>query len=312
MGHKITTTILTAFISLLCLNSPVFAYRIINDNHFTSDSDGAKTQQHFIGYQQNLNNSNHNSSIKAQLGQILVSTNNDSERLNALKLNTEHDISNSHLSLRLTPAWQSAWQPVLAGATLSLSPYNDWYTELFIDRELIDSVTGIRNKLLIDTAGASIDYKINPEFMAVGAYYNQLISDNNRRTGYLFRLIYTPETQTWFNIQSRSKLIDGKAQGTGYFSPLRLEEHWLITTLSTTIRNDAWAVKFQAGLGTQKVDQQENKSTLLAEIKLRGWQTDHFGLEARAGYTNNGSFSSATSVNTYHYRYIDLSLIGNW
>jgi len=148
--------------------------------------------------------------------------------------------------------------------------------------------------------------------MAVGAVYKQAITDNNRRTGHVFRIIFTPQKLEWFNIQTRSKLLNGKINGNGYFSPLRLEEHWLLTTFSTTTANDKWSLKLQTGLGQQTVDQQSPNNTMLTELKIRGWQTDHFGIQARLGYTNNGSFSTSTSASNYSYRYMNLSLIGSW
>lgn len=312
MGHKIITATLVVLILATSLCSSAYAYRIINDNYITSDSDNVWTRRHFIGYQQVFKNNDGTTKVTAQLGSISVSEDNELEQLDVVRIRSEYDIKNTHLSLRLASAAQSSWQPVLAGATLSGTPSDNWYIELFSDRELVDSIVAIRNKLLLDTYGISADYKINAEFTAVGALYKQAFTDDNRRVGRVLRLIYTPELYDGFNVQLRSKRLTAKKKGIGYFSPLVLEEYWLISALSKTLLSEKWLVKLQAGLGQQKIDSINTNNTFMTELAIRGWKTDHFGLVAKIGYTNNGSFSTSTSGSAYQYRYMNLSLIGNW
>ncbi len=203
------------------------------------------------------------------------------------------------------------WDPLLGAANVSARPHPDWYLELFEERELVDTVRAIRERVKVDTYGLSADYSLTPSLVLVGALLAQDFSDGNRREGGIVRLVYYPEKPEWLHLQLKGRILDASRPSDTYFSPERLQEYFLLAGIATPFADDDWIVRLLAGPGLQIIEPfdaaKEEKEAYLAELQLRGWFTDHLTLESNAGCS-----TAITSSDTYAYCFANLHFGYAW
>jgi len=203
------------------------------------------------------------------------------------------------------------WDPLLGSATVSARPNEYWYFELFGERELVDTVSAIREKTRVDTYGLSADYTLTPSLVLVAALLQQDFNDGNRRQGGSGRLIYYPEGISWLHLQLKGRLLDAEQPSDNYFSPERLQEYFLLVGVATPFANDDWVFRLLAGPGMQIVEPFDSarveKEAYLAEVRLRGWFSDHVTLESAVGCS-----TAVTSAETYSYCFGHLHLGYAW
>lgn len=181
------------------------------------------------------------------------------------------------------------WSPVLYGGSLIAAP-GPFRFELSGSRELVDSLTAVRNHYLVHTAGISADYSITDEITIVGAYFHQHITDGNDRDGEIGKIIYSPGRYEWLKLAASIKHLEGEFIGIGYYSPTELTEYMGIVTLVRSFFNDRFSGRVNGGLG-QRHDDDGTKLAALVNGRLRGWFNDSFGIDASVGYANDsGSF----------------------
>ncbi len=208
------------------------------------------------------------------------------------------------------------WNPLLLNGSWRRTVSDRWYVELFGERELIDSIAGLDRQLLSTGAGLSADYRINPDVTLVGALFGQRISDGNRRLGAVVRLIYQPPWIAGLNLQTRSTAMRASFDGVGYFSPAHRQEHLLMLGYSRALFDERFSLRLLAGPGLQRLRNSfgdRTRNTLFfAELRLRGWFSDHYGLELSSICTNTGGPNDGFPASDYRYCSGQLSLIGSW
>lgn len=192
---------------------------------------------------------------------------------------------------RFTIHESNSWSPFVFGGSIIYMPDKKLRLEIFGDREIVDSTSAIRQKYYINTYGASVDYAFTPSLTVVGAYSAQNISDGNDRNIGILKLIYQPDAYQWFTVTLANKYLDGEFRSPFYFSPDRLLESLLIARVRTPLWNEKFLLTLRGGIGKQFVRFQDgsdtDKSAWLLEFGLKGWFSDHFGIEALCDYVNN-------------------------
>ena len=257
---------------------------------FSHDSDDADLYGIYMGYRHPFQNSRSRSKIGFRAGLLTLKDPIGTERFKVLELSHQSDpAEHAHLDLKIGLLDGDDWSPSLYSGNFAYKPSDKWYIEMFGERGIIDSVTSVRLEYLIDTRGFSIDYAVTSELTLVGALFKQGISDGNDRIGKVGRVVYTPSAYDWLNLQLKTRLLDSDFDGIGYFSPATLSEYFFLIGLAQPFAGDDWIVRGLAGPGLQKIEEHgggdENKPAILMEVKLKGWFTQEFGLDARLGYT---------------------------
>lgn len=307
MGHKIGRR--GAFL-LLCLAvaNEAGAARVIADNVYSDDSDHAKQWRSQLGLDQRLAQG----IAGIRIGPWKINDAAGEEHFNALSLRYDTDPSRQWRSRVGITQLSGDWSPTLGDVSTRYKSSGPWYVEASAQREIIDTVTAIRMRHSTNTYSASADYAISPAFTLVGAFYTQSISDGNNRTGKLARAIYSFPSVEGLTLQGRFKLIDSDFRGTGYFSPLKLQEFMAIIGYSRSILGERWSVGAQLGTGAQSVDDTDNTSLLYGELKFKGWFSERLGFDAKASCSNTGGFSAAQSDTRYRFCIGALSMITVW
>jgi len=214
-------------------------------------------------------------------------------------------------NLQLEQLMSDEWDLLVGSASLSARPNKTWYFEAFGERELVDTVSAIREKNHFLSYGFSVDYQVIQSLALVGAVLRQDFSDGNQRDGYIGRIIYYPKAFEWLNLQLKGRLLNADKDSDNYFSPERLQEYFLLFGIATPFADNDWVIRILAGPGTQIVEpfesEREEKDAYLAELRLRGWFSDNLTLESTAGCS-----SALTNTDTYSYCYGKLHLGYAW
>lgn len=262
---------------------------------FSRDSDDAEKVGYYTGYDHSFFGG---SRAGFRVGFQELSDNVGAERFKVLELT--HSLGPADptsLSLRLRMLKGDDWSPLLASGNVTLKPGPRWYLEISGEREIVDTVSAVRLHYLLDSYGFSADYAVSEEITLVGALFDQDISDGNKRFGGIGRIVYTPQSHDWLNLQVKTRLLKSDMDGIGYFSPETLTELFFLFGAARTFAGDNWVVRVLTGPGVQWIDEhgggKEKKPAFLMEVKLKGWFSQEFGLDGRIGYTtaqaDNGS-----------------------
>jgi hypothetical protein len=203
------------------------------------------------------------------------------------------------------------WSPVLGGASLGQRFSSSWAGEISVDRELVDTVTAVRERNLVTTWAGSLDYAWSPSWTVVVGANTQDLRDGNERHGRSLRLAWAPPQADW-NLQLRLRRIDSAFRGNGYFSPRRLEDALLTGTWHQPLAGDRYLLTLRAGAGLQRIDRGDDEALYLAELRGRGWFSPHYGFEARASCSNTGGFNAGPAGDGYRYCDAVVSLIAAW
>jgi len=309
---------------LLALALPSYADRVYVEGGTTRDGDDGGHYRLFSGYRYRSGDAYEwelemgagvrNYWENIEQGSVLsgTQTTTEKERFDAARLALRGTTPRVwRYDLRLEQLLGDEWEVLLGAATVSARPNEDWYIELFAERELVDTVQAIRAHNRIDTYGISADYTLNPSLVLVATLLQQEFSDGNRSQGGSGRLVYYPHGISWLHLQLKGRLLDAEQTSATYFSPDRLQEYFLLFGITTPFANDDWIFGLLAGPGTQIIEPfdsaREEKDAYLGEINLRGWFSDHVTLES-----NLGCSSAVSSEDTDAYCYGHLHLGYAW
>lgn len=306
-----------AALALCCAAQLASAGRIVNENFLSDDSEDARQHAHYLGYQWRPAAFSEPDRLSFWYGQWLLDDPAGSAHFSALRATYETRLpARTTLNLRATALDSADWTTWSGALSVASELGERWRVEVSAERDLIDSVPAIRQRLTGKTYTASADFRAAADWTLVGALLLQDISDSNQRRGGVFRLIYSPSALPGLSLQTKSRLIESDFDGAGYFSPPELQEHLLLIGYATSFASDRWAASGLVGPGTQHFEDgfggSTNQTIFYGELKLRGWFNDHFGLESRGFCTNTGGPNTGVPNDDYRYCSALLSLIGAW
>ncbi len=310
MGHQISK--LTAALCLLLVSGEAWSARIVMDNRYVNDSDGARQYSYLLGADQDSDTPFSGGNAGFRAGQWRIKDRAGEETFEVVKLNYDSGSARPWRARLGATQLLGDWSPSLGEAMLSATPAKRWYLEAAAQREIIDTVTAVRAHYLADTLSASADYQLNDEFTLVGGLFTQSISDGNQRLGKIGRLIYSPARWEGVNLQGRVKIVDSDFNGTGYFSPGQLSEYMLLAGMSTSLFAESWVIGGQLGIGAQQIDNNDYDGLYYGEIKARGWFSERLGLDGKFSCSNAGEAGFGQGAANYRYCLMQLSLIGVW
>lgn len=306
----------TLLAALVGLQANAEVGRVTLESYATDDSDDASQFRQIVSFRHSGEQDGLMHRLSLGLGGWWFDDATGKTDFSVLDLGYEIGRGDTSAQFRLRQLDGNGWDPTLGNALLTHRFNERWYGELFAERALVDSVPAIANELILESGGFSLDYRILPSLTLVGAVLLQSISDGNDREGGVFRLVYDVPGVSGLTLQTKSLRLDSDFDGVGYFSPEKREEHLLLVGYARPVFGKRFVVRAVAGPGRQRLENGfgdvVRNDLLYGELELRGWFTDHFGLESRAVCSNTGGPNTGAPTDDYRYCSAELSLIASW
>jgi hypothetical protein len=285
--------------------------RVFAEGLYSSDSDDQVQRIYATGLRQALPSVA--ASWAAAIGHRELSAPEGRENFEFVRLDGKIDLwKGASLVTQASQLNGGGWSPALGSAALHWKPAERWYVEASGERELVDTVAAIRQRVRVDTAALSADWTPVPSLTLVAGVARSDFSDGNDRRARTLRVVYSPPSLPWFNTQLRLKRADSDATGIGYFNPKRLEEYEFLVRVAGAPFGDRWNLSLLAGAGQQRVDGGARSAIYSIDARARGWFTDHYGMEARAACTNTGGFGASPADEGYRNCLVSATLIVAW
>lgn len=306
-------TLALAALFIFPFAATAFDTRLLGELSLSDDTDGQDQQSFHAGYRRPLEPPGRNTHWTAWAGYRQLHSALGHERFGSLRAEAEAPLNKAtHLRARINPLLGKAWSPVLGNIVAGWTPGEQWHFELSGERDLVDTVQAVREENLVDTLALSGDYRFWGPLTLILSGFIQDFRDGNERAGRAVRLDYASERWPGLGVQLRGRRIDSEQRGVGYFSPRRLEEYDVQARYSLPLFDDRWNLGLRASIGEQHIDGTRSATIYAAEITGRGWFSDHYGLEGRAGCSNTGGLSGDSAEGDYRYCSAVVTFVASW
>lgn len=198
----------------------------------------------------------------------------------------------------------AAWTFGTVTGNLSYQPSDYFGFELGADRQPVESVQAVRNRIMLNTVNAG-GFATLPGIVTVsGSYFHQNFSDGNDRNGFVARV--TPAFYSFSTAPISLGLqgfyryyASGVVPADGYFNPRHYSE-----TIGYVIYKEKfgsnWTLAIHAGLGCQILN---GTSTPVKNIygSVVGSVSRHFQIGLTGGYSQIASFIDGGAGYNYSY-----------
>lgn len=300
----------------LILNAPqtfTEEHRLSTQAITAHDSDEAHHNAFYLNYRNQLGDRTDEAYWGLGVGTRKFKDTNGEASFNAVTAEYKHPLS-SQVTFRAdgSKLLDSQWSPWTASTALIFQPSPRSYTELFAERDIVDTSLASDAELRVNTYGISSDYRFTREFTGVLAAFRQTFDDGNTRDGRVARLLWEISRYEWIIAELKFKQLEADFNGVGYFSPAKQREELLIVTLRDTYLSGNLAASLKLGGGRQTINDSFEQSLYLIEINARGWFTSNVGHTTRLGCQNSGDLGFGATDDDYRYCYADLSLHYAW
>lgn len=290
-------------------------YRLDGVFSFSDDTDHEKQFVYGLGSDVIFNRKN-NDRLSLLIGQRQFRNDHDEfllgkkeETFNFLTVSGGKRFDTLRLDGKLSLYDSRHWSPILCTGFVAWDPSSRWHFEASAERDLVDSLAAVDRKLYVDSYGASLDFNITPAWTAVGAYAHQHITDGNDRDIEWLKIYYLPKKIDWLRLEAYGKHLTSEFTGFGYFSPTKLWESMVVAQVSRPFANDRFIWRLRGGIGLQFVNNETGKIASLLEMKVKGWFSDHWGLDVTGGFTNQSSVITSGADYSCYYGTVLLTYV---
>jgi len=288
-------------------------FRLLLESSLSHDTDGQQESEQYAGYVAALPSLGKGSTVGLRAGYLELSDSANRAGFAALRLDHERNLDQRlKYALRFKQLAGGDWSPTLGGAGIAYDANPRWHFEGSADTDIIDTVAAANRHLRVATYNLAADNHFDQSWTVVAGVLRQNITDGNARTGGLLKIIFAPPRLDGFNVQMRVRRVASDFAGVGYFAPERLTEALLLFQYGVPLPGDKWTLTALAGGGAQRVNDQDSARIYRMELRLRGWFSEHIGLEGQAGCSNTGGFNTSSAGGGYRYCFGHLGLIGSW
>lgn len=283
--------------------------RAVIESSLTGDSDGQRERTADVGYIRALPSISPQATLGVRGGYWLLDDPTDRIEFGTLRLDHQSRLGPVDLNAQATQLFSDGWSPTLGNANISYHMTKRLAVDLGYESNIVDTVIAARLHTRFNTGNGFLEYQPIDSVTLVGGVLEQWFSDGNHRFGRIGKVIWSPSWLEGFNAQVRVRRIDSEFRGVGYFSPARLEEALGLLQYGHALPGGHFVLTGVAGGGVQRVDGTNTTPLYQAELRTRGWFTDRFGMEAKAGCTNTGGLNVQAATGGYRYCYGNLALI---
>lgn len=267
--------------------------------YISSDSEGFKTQKigvaaypafehgnHYIGVGVTANHFAQNGWSRSGRQFSLVARDISTRSGMGYNVDVGFNTQGGHQIITTDSVWGKRWS-------------EDTATELFINRDWVESQNSLINAISHTFAGGSIEQKMTPRVTAIGLLGGQHFSDGNMRQHARARLIYDVIPDYGITLQARLRAYHSNALDVNgnYFNPNRYSEEMLAIGVRHRVKN--WVINGTAGLGMQQVDSASSTTTRLLEIGVTSPIAGNVFLRANGGYSQAAGFNGPSYASRY-------------
>jgi hypothetical protein len=289
--------------------APVAHDEAVAETSLSSDSDGLHERTADAGYIRALPALGPRATLGLRGGYWLLDSPGDRIEFGTLRLDHQSRLGPVDVALQGSQLFGDSWSPTLGSADFDIHVTPRLSFDVGGDSSLVDTVIAARRHTRVNTGNLSADYRLLDSVTLVGGVLEQWFSDGNHRFGRMGKLVWSPSWLEGFNAQLRVRRIDAEFTGIGYFSPSRLEEALALVQYGHALPGGRFVLTGQLGGGAQRVDGGNTAALYQAELRTRGWFTDHWGMEAKAGCANTGGLQVQAATGGYRYCYGNFNLI---
>lgn len=286
--------------------------RAVLETTFSSDSDGLHERTVDAGYIYPMPSLSPKATLAGRAGYWLLNSPADHIEFGSLRLDHQSSFGPVDITLQGRQLINSDWSPSLGSADFNFHATKKFSVDVFAESNIVDTVIAAQRHTRLNTGNLSADYELSSSVTVAGGILKQWFTDGNRRFGRSGRIIYSPAWLEGFNAQLRVRRLDSDFPGIGYFSPNRLEEALGLFQYGHALPGGHFVLTGIAGGGVQRINGATTSPLYKAEVRIRGWFTDHFGIEAKTGCTNTGGLQVSAATDNYRYCFGGLSLIDSF
>jgi hypothetical protein len=196
---------------------------------------------------------------------------------------------------------------LIGDATWSLRPSPRTGIELLAAADLVETQPALERATAYTFAGVSAERELAPRFTAIALAGYQRFSDGNERVHLRGRLIWMLIPEQGLSAQLRVRQYQSRQLEVGgaYFNPGRYRE-WQ-AGLAMRKRAAGWLWSGTLAAGREQLDDEEQRTTLLADVRAEGALGRNVRLALHASYNRSAGF--AAERNGYWYRVVGVTVI---
>jgi hypothetical protein len=196
---------------------------------------------------------------------------------------------------------------LIGDATWSLRPSPRTGIELLAAADLVETQPALERATAYTFAGVSAERELAPRFTAIALAGYQRFSDGNERVHLRGRLIWMLIPEQGLSAQLRVRQYQSRQLEVGgaYFNPGRYRE-WQ-AGLAMRKRAAGWLWSGTLAAGREQLDDEEQRTTLLADVRAEGALGRNMRLALHASYNRSAGF--AAEHNGYWYRVVGVTVI---
>lgn len=196
---------------------------------------------------------------------------------------------------------------LIGDATWSLRPSRRTGIELLAAGDLVETQPALERATAYTFAGVSVEQELAPRFTVIGLAGYQRFSDGNERVHFRGRLIWMLIPEQGLSAQLRVRQYESQQLDVGgaYFNPGRYRE-WQ-AGLAMRKRAAGWLWSGTLAAGREQIDGDDQRTTLLAEVRAEGTLARNVRLALHASYNRSAGFAAERSG--YWYRTAGVTII---
>lgn len=198
---------------------------------------------------------------------------------------------------------------LIGDATWSLRPAPRTGIELLAATDLVETRPALERATAYTFAGASVEQQLTERLTAIGLAGYQRFTDGNERVHLRGRLIWMLLPEQGLSAQLRVRQYESQQLDAGgaYFNPGRYRE-WQ-AGLAMRKRASGWVWAGTLAAGREQVDQDDQRTTLFADLRAEGTLRNDTRLVLHASYQRSAGFAVAPADDGYWYGTVGATVI---
>lgn len=198
---------------------------------------------------------------------------------------------------------------LIGDATWSLRPAPRTGIELLAASDLVETQQALERATAYTFAGASAEQQLTQRLTGIGLAGYQRFTDGNERVHLRGRLIWMLLPEQGLSAQLRVRQYESKQLEVdgAYFNPGRYRE-WQ-AGLAIRKRSSGWVLSGALAAGREQVDHDDQRTTLLANLRAEGMLREDTHLVLHASYQRSAGFAVAAADDDYWYGVVGVTVI---
>ncbi|HET6395851.1 MAG TPA: hypothetical protein VFF91_03310 [Pseudoxanthomonas sp.] len=283
------------------------AYRALRpEAMLSSDADGNQAYRYSLGWDAWRRDREHWAGVEVQHARYSgAGWSHEEQRVYARAAGTLGEGEPDDDTWRWQARAGSNGHTALGGATLHTE--GPRRRELFFERDLLETESGVARRQMYNYLGAAVDHPFGERLGGTVLAGLQTFGDGNRRSHLRGNLAYALVPERGLGLQLRTRYYrNSEPYAGGYYSPPWYGEALGVLALRRVVGGHAW--RAAAGIGRQRSAEEGWKRARLLELGYESPRWRRSWLRVAGGYTDTPVATSAGS-GSYSYRYLMVEAV---